>query len=218
MTNPLGKHIKVMKKWKSKATNQGDQLLPQITMVKPSFSLLSLACLVGAFALPQAAEAPEKASIRFEPGPGLPTLEELGLTIDDLLKPIPEETLANITAEYAAMDSSEGSSLVKRYDPVCHSGYVNINDARGCYNYLNALGTTACTVHDSGSVWGSTTRMCVFGQAQVKGQCFPPNCPATSWCQHVAHGVAWTIANCNVNGQVAGALRFCLAHHTPGAE
>ncbi|EAU89097.1 hypothetical protein CC1G_08505 [Coprinopsis cinerea okayama7 len=209
-------------------------------MVKP-LSLLSVVSLVaGAFALPQASGiSDEAATLDFKPGPGLPTVEELGLTTEDLLKPIPEEVLASVRtssshithtetaqfltnasfrvpaeADYASLDAGSGSSassdgsssLTKRqWTPACKGPHrASLASANACYNYLLSLGTTACTVPDSGSVWLSLITMCEIGDAKVTGKCFPPNCPASSWCQHAAHGVAWVMQNCNVDNFVGG--------------
>ncbi|KAG2008098.1 hypothetical protein CC2G_013564 [Coprinopsis cinerea AmutBmut pab1-1] len=207
--------------WKTAANKLSTLQVPlvasysQSTMVKP-LSLLSVVSLVaGAFALPQASGiSDEAATLDFKPGPGLPTLEELGLTTEDLLKPIPEEVLASVQADHASLDAGSGSSassdgsssLTKRqWTPACKGPHrASLASANACYNYLLSLGTTACTVPDSGSVWLSLITMCEIGDAKVTGKCFPPNCPASSWCQHAAHGVAWVMQNCNVDNFVGG--------------
>ncbi|EAU89832.2 hypothetical protein CC1G_06984 [Coprinopsis cinerea okayama7 len=164
-------------------------------MVRITFSLLSTATLLaGAVSLPTETTEP---ALDFSPGEGLPSLEELGLTTADLLKPIPEETLAAIRAEYESITPSEESGLVRRYDPVCHDGRIPLADANACYNYLNSLGTTTCRVPEGTGGYGGIN-MCRIGSSYVIGGCIGAECPASSHCRDVAHAVAWVMSHCNV--------------------
>ncbi|EAU84143.1 hypothetical protein CC1G_08684 [Coprinopsis cinerea okayama7 len=132
----------------------------------------------------------------FVPGPGLPSLEELGMTKEDLYKPIPEEVLKSIQAEYGG--------LTKRYTPTCGStNRASHADAVACYNYLNGLGTTSCVVPNNAGGAGNIN-FCKIGSAYWTGSCLAGTCPGSSYCRDVARGGLWVLNNCNVGGQVRG--------------
>ncbi|KAF3908781.1 hypothetical protein ABW21_db0204781 [Orbilia brochopaga] len=146
-----------------------------------------------------AAPAPEVdyASILI-PGPGMPSVKELGLTNADLTAPLPSDV------ELLARDVEEGSAnpehnLFKRYDPFCGisgRGGCNTNDATACFNYLKNLNERRCEV--SGVI-----RMCVVGRCQWYGRSFGKGF-SSSFCRDVAWGGKWVLDNCNRGGRVSG--------------
>ncbi|KAM3511614.1 hypothetical protein MY11210_004768 [Beauveria gryllotalpidicola] len=114
------------------------------------------------------------------PGPGLPSLEELGLTSAELYQlPVPKLPSADHTM----------SAL---YNPVCgpqDSRYTNVNGIIACYHYLNNLGTQDCKIDRE------TSHFCYAGDATVLGQARYWQ-GASSHCRDVAGAVLWTIDHC----------------------
>ncbi|KAJ3495807.1 hypothetical protein NLG97_g3127 [Lecanicillium saksenae] len=118
------------------------------------------------------------------PGPGLPSLESLGLTSEELwTKPFPE---------------IEEGKLVARFEPFCSfpdRAYTSVNDLRACYNYLNALGSTACEI-DPDHIVG----MCSSGGATVYGASLVGH-RTSSKCEDVAKGLLWVVQGCTRSDQ-----------------
>ncbi|CAA7266214.1 unnamed protein product [Cyclocybe aegerita] len=143
--------------------------------------LCVLASLGNVAALPTADNA-----VEVIPGPGLPSLVSLGLTSADLFKKVPE------------INSTVAPQLSKRFDDFCqNTNLVNRDNAIACYNYLNALGTTACGVD-------TNIDFCVAGDAHIGGSNIAGG-HASSYCRDVATGALWIINNCNINNRVEGA-------------
>ncbi|KAK3299464.1 uncharacterized protein B0H64DRAFT_100563 [Chaetomium fimeti] len=138
-------------------------------------SVLGLASLQGAMAAPAAEVFPEVI-----PGPGLPSLADLGLTSAQLYKmPTPKQLAARL------------DPLNKRFDAKCgpaENAYTNVNDIIACYHYLNNLGTTMCVGSSANNVF------CTAGLAHVTGS--TPFGPTQSYCRDVAAGVLWAIDSC----------------------
>ncbi|EAU84142.1 hypothetical protein CC1G_08683 [Coprinopsis cinerea okayama7 len=138
----------------------------------------------------------------FVPGSGLPSLEELGMTKEDLYKPIPEEVLQSIEAEYGG--------LTKRWSPTCRtSGLVPYAGALACYNYLDSLGTTPCVVpfNTQNPNWLAKTTFCQALGAFWTGTCLAGTCVdhGSSYCRDVARGGLWVLTHCkNSNNQLNG--------------
>jgi len=152
---------------------------------------LAVACILGlAIAAPAPSSTPEVdyAAILIT-GKGLPTVEELGLTSEDLLKPAP--------ALAALRERDITDKLFKRYVPQCWGDpKCWYNDALACYNYLASLGSTVCAT-------SAITQMCRtsncgwFARTATGGY-------VSSSCASVAAGGAWVLNNCNTNNWVAG--------------
>ncbi|KAL6703961.1 hypothetical protein ACN47E_008899 [Coniothyrium glycines] len=114
------------------------------------------------------------------PGPGLPSLESLGLTSEALYAMGKPES------------SPLGDDMSTMVEPRCGDSYGEVNAAIACYNYLRNLGQTPCTV-------GQGLRsqiMCRAGNIRIEGF----GIGQSSWCEHVAHAVLWTIDHCTRNG------------------
>ncbi|KAK6347474.1 hypothetical protein TWF718_005316 [Orbilia javanica] len=151
-------------------------------------SALTITAVFGLFAGGLAAPAPEP-KIDYlsliKPGPGLPSPKDLNLTNEDLGKPVPE--LARLMVR---------DVLDKRYTPQCWGEpKCTYNDAIGCYNYLNSLGSTTCAA--SGVV-----RMCGSGSCNWYARSL--NGYSASPCYKAALGGAWVLNSCNSGGRLSG--------------
>ncbi|KAI0058211.1 hypothetical protein BV25DRAFT_1841192 [Artomyces pyxidatus] len=81
------------------------------------------------------------------PGPGLPTLEELGLTSEEL---------------YAKQPSFQTRDAL--YNNACETWTLaDVDNVIACFNYLESIGGHACTVN------GDWVQFCYSGDAQVTG-------------------------------------------------
>ncbi|KAF3189076.1 hypothetical protein TWF106_007450 [Orbilia oligospora] len=151
-------------------------------------SVLTVTAVFGFFAggLAAPAPAPEIDYLSLiKPGPGFPTPQQLNLTNADLAKPAP--ALAKLMVR---------ETLEKRYNPQCWGEpRCNYNDAVGCYNYLNSLGSTTCAA--SGVVRMCSVNGCNWYARSLNGYSASP-------CYKAAAGGAWVINNCNVGGRLSG--------------
>ncbi|KFY82089.1 hypothetical protein V500_10829 [Pseudogymnoascus sp. VKM F-4518 (FW-2643)] len=117
------------------------------------------------------------------PGPGLPSLKELGITSADLYKMERPDSL-----------SLESSSIEARFDPKCgptNSAYTNVNDIVACYHYLKKLGNKRCTAPPNLGI----AHFCYAGKGEVSGQALTSK-GGSSYCKHVADAVLWSINHC----------------------
>ncbi|KAI0059299.1 hypothetical protein BV25DRAFT_1137433 [Artomyces pyxidatus] len=115
------------------------------------------------------------------PGPGLPTLAELGITSEEL---------------YARPPSLQARAAL--YDPVCETyTTADVDNVIACFNYLESIGGNACTVD------GDNVQFCYSGDAQVTGSNISGTGSASSLCD-VALGLQWIFTYCNQGGQVGG--------------
>ncbi|OAQ64491.1 hypothetical protein VFPPC_05757 [Pochonia chlamydosporia 170] len=126
------------------------------------------------------------------PGPGLPSLEQLGLTSAELYslgKP-------NITAVL-------GNEFSANFDPRCgpaEAAYVNVNDIIACFHYLDRLGHQDCVAPPNLGI----VRFCTAGNGVVSGQALDSR-GSSSWCSDVAKASLYTIDHCTRPDQsVAG--------------
>ncbi|KAK6495099.1 hypothetical protein TWF481_003127 [Arthrobotrys musiformis] len=152
-------------------------------------SALAITAVFGLFVGGLAAPAPEPKLVDYlsliKPGPGLPSPKELGLTNEDLNKPIPglEKLMAR-------------DLLEKRYTPQCwDQPKCTYSDALGCYNYLYNLGNTVCEASGVG-------RMCYVGSCNWYARSI--NGYSASPCYKAALGGAWVLRNCNSGNRLSG--------------
>ncbi|KAG2008049.1 hypothetical protein CC2G_013520 [Coprinopsis cinerea AmutBmut pab1-1] len=140
------------------------------------------------------------------PGPGLPSLASLNLTSADLCKS-PEEFQMSLYGQVESPSSAQDSAndekqLVKRYTPWCSGTHISAPYAASCFNYLYALGSTACEVprgvvsrfcHSTGSgsnvAWYGSTIDGLY---------------SSSTCMDVARGGEWVFWNCIASAPGAG--------------
>ncbi|KAF3934672.1 hypothetical protein ABW20_dc0104275 [Dactylellina cionopaga] len=127
------------------------------------------------------------------PGPGLPSVAELGLTNADLTKPIPEGRvpLPGITAR--------DGDIFKRWPRLCWPlQKCTYGDAVACYNYLDSIGSRQCSSD-------GTVTMCYSGGCKWVGR--SESGTASSPCSDVALAGRWLISECrDNNGEFAGTI------------
>ncbi|OAA34790.1 hypothetical protein NOR_08302 [Metarhizium rileyi] len=116
------------------------------------------------------------------PGPGLPSLAELGITSADLYnmgRPV-ESSMSDtsFTSQYGAKCGPDGDA------------YVDVDDIIACYHYLRRLNQN-CVVPDN----HKPSYFCVAGAGKVTGQSVTPH-STSSPCRNVAKTVLWTIDHC----------------------
>ncbi|KFY31695.1 hypothetical protein V493_00875 [Pseudogymnoascus sp. VKM F-4281 (FW-2241)] len=125
------------------------------------------------------------------PGPGLPTLKELGITSADLYKiGRPDSSVKSSSGD----DSVKTSSIEARFEPRCgpvESAYTNVNDVIACYNYLKKLGNKNCVAPEHLGI----VRFCGAGAAVISGQSLDSS-GSSSYCRHVADAVLWSVDHC----------------------
>ncbi|KIJ64457.1 hypothetical protein HYDPIDRAFT_40205 [Hydnomerulius pinastri MD-312] len=125
------------------------------------------------------------AAVEVIPGPGLPSLESLGLTSEELFAKGPPAT--------------KRGEVEKRYTNVCQTYSTgSVDNVIACFNYLEALGTKACGVN------GDNVIMCTAGDAEVSGSNISGGPSASSYCSDAALGVQWIFTYCNSGGRVGG--------------
>ncbi|KAH9478526.1 hypothetical protein JR316_0008981 [Psilocybe cubensis] len=155
------------------------------------FRYLSICLWVSAITCTNATPSPSNEPDYPEviPGPGLPSLESLGLTSADLHR--------NRTMSKAFSDSAE-------FLVVCIAGgsTVSVGNAQACVNYLANLGTTDCGVPANPGV----ISFCVSGDASICGTNIWGNGQEVhSWCSDVAISAQAIVNGCQVtSGQVEG--------------
>jgi len=133
------------------------------------------------------------------PGPGMPTLAELGITSADLFKD---------NFEPIQVPKSTSTRLFKR-QAACQSTYqASRGNAIACRNYLIQTGSaTDCSTGES------TLVLCTAGDAEIVGWNYYRNPGGvTTSCSDAAVAASWVIDNCStctsddclVEGQQAG--------------
>jgi len=130
-----------------------------------------------------------------EPGPGLPSLESLGIT---------PAQLYNLSVEHGEqVRNSEpgGGPRLGRRDDCSNDGTpAGWNNANACAVYLNNLGTTNCGAPRDG------VTMCIGSgaagelAAHIIGYNVGPGNTASSWCRDVSTAVTWVLQHCNFCG------------------
>ncbi|KAF3919790.1 hypothetical protein ABW20_dc0109057 [Dactylellina cionopaga] len=121
-----------------------------------------------------------------ETAPGYPTVQELGLTNADLMKPVP--ALDGLVAR---------EMLEKRYQPQCWGEpKCGLNEARACFNYLNSIGGNNCDVN--GRIQMCKLQGCAWDARTLN------NGFARTSCSNAALGGAWVLNNCNGGGRTSG--------------
>lgn len=114
------------------------------------------------------------------PGPGLPSLESLGLTSEQLYNMPPPLTLDTKFSPF--------------FNPVCgpdDKAYTSVKSLIACMNYLQNLRTQDCVV-PSGRV---SVRFCSSGDAHINGVSITGR-SESSHCQDVAKGALYVIDHC----------------------
>ncbi|KAM3523501.1 hypothetical protein MY4038_008164 [Beauveria bassiana] len=146
------------------------------------------------------------------PGPGLPSLESLGLTSEQLYTMEPASpgislahlipSIREIADKVADTEVNARASLAPMFTPICATdsgAYTDVNNLMACERYLARIGSNDCTV-PSGF---KTVRYCFAGDADVNGLSTTGK-SLTSTCASVAHAVRWIMHNCRRANKAAG--------------
>ncbi|KAH6636795.1 hypothetical protein F5144DRAFT_601511 [Chaetomium tenue] len=167
--------------------------------MKSIFFALSVACgIAGAAADPFA-------DWEITPGPGMPSLESVGLSKEKLHKMSLEE-IANPGTHIKARAISriERSPILARYDITrnCHNDYpAEESCALWCILYLNGLGDTQCVADQGPPYW------CTCHRTGSKGAIIygVSDSPISYSCRYVADLMSWVPnnADCHYQGTCA---------------
>lgn len=147
------------------------------------------------------------------PGPGLPSLESLGLTRKDLLAMGPVKSLSPAVLIYlppiltaAIVPESynahrirsallSGKRAAGATIPTCEDNYeLPKKGAQVCINFLSALGSKACAV--SGKF---VQQMCTDHGASIMGANIKNQASVQSSCSDVAIAAQWIYDNCGLD-------------------
>ncbi|KAF4629727.1 hypothetical protein G7Y89_g8425 [Cudoniella acicularis] len=125
---------------------------------------------------------------------GLPSLAELGLTVEDLYTK-PREFF------------SKGQVPTKRTNDIvpykCYStDRANVDDATAAANYLASLGNQACVVKGISTLITFVT----VGDAKIQGWNVSPHATVSSPCSNAATGAYDVLDYCTSGGEVAGQM------------
>ncbi|KAK6343022.1 hypothetical protein TWF718_008400 [Orbilia javanica] len=133
-------------------------------MVSIKVILISALGLLGAVnAIPAPIPEPEIDYVNaLIPGEGLPSPKELGLTNEDLTKPLPNG--------FSKRDNVLQKRYQCRFTDVC-----NLNDSRACFNYLLRLNERSCTATRR------PTQFCRIGRCSWIGQAEGRNTASSYW-------------------------------------
>ncbi|KAM0740123.1 hypothetical protein ACQRIT_005307 [Beauveria bassiana] len=124
------------------------------------------------------------------PGPGLPSLESLGLTSEDLYKMEPASpgiflahlipSIREIADKVADTEVNARASLAPMFNPVCATdsrAYTAVNNLNACERYLARIGLQDCTVPSN----FKTVRYCFSGDADVNGVSITGRSLTSTW-------------------------------------
>ncbi|KAM3566747.1 hypothetical protein ARSEF4850_000281 [Beauveria asiatica] len=130
------------------------------------------------------------------PGPGLPSLESLGLTSEQLY-----------TMEPASSDMAAFAPMFTAVCAVDSNAYASKSGLIACYNYLARLGSQDCTVPSD----FRKVRYCFSGDADVNGLSITGR-SLTSTCASVAHAVRWVTDRCTRDGNKAAGFEAAFGN------
>jgi len=123
------------------------------------------------------------------PGPGLPSLESLGLTSEQLNDP---NFIYKSNAEMFNLQVTK-FNVSSNFVPECNNNNApdSYDGAQACANYLWNLGKTMCVVPYP------TIVMCSASDySKIGGTCLIAGGSTQSYCSDVALGAQWVINNC----------------------
>ncbi|CEJ82904.1 hypothetical protein VHEMI02945 [[Torrubiella] hemipterigena] len=120
------------------------------------------------------------------PGPGLPSLAQLGLTSAQLYQMGTPKSFGTFSAQWSGCGPVEDA-------------YTNVNDAIACFHYLDSLGDQDCFVRGGAAI----SQFCKAGDAQITGQSVGPDVSVP--CREAGQAALWVIDHCTRPDQsVAG--------------
>ncbi|KAG2007988.1 hypothetical protein CC2G_013469 [Coprinopsis cinerea AmutBmut pab1-1] len=153
-------------------------------------------------ALPQRAKDFVEECPEIVPGPGLPSLASLNLTSADLCKPPQEFMMARYGRVDPLFESKEKDP--RQVNNWCGSAFISLSKSQYCYNYLYALGNTACVV----PMW-TRTRFCHTTGNGNEVAWYGNTVDGTqsqSSCRDVALGGRQVLDNCVLHNTPLGAM------------
>jgi hypothetical protein len=148
---------------------------------------------------------------RFTPGPGLPSLASVGLTVEHLQNKtwVDEQLKAIPTYTPAYPEGNQDRTLSRRFDNHCNEENAETEWLRSCAAFLHALGTTPCVAGNSPVTFA---RIDMFGYyALVEGIAVEMIGETRSDCQHAAMAVNWAIDNCVGGCDIVFGRKICYA-------
>jgi hypothetical protein len=154
--------------------------------MKYSCSILLFVFLTSVTAAPAASNA-----IQVVPGPGLPSLESLGITSADLFD-------KNFKPIIQSDNKLPAAKLFKRQSPAsCQTDYqATRGNAIACRNYLIQTGTYTCSSGDSYAT------LCTAGDAEIVGWNYYDIAGGVQTsCSDAAVAASWIIDNCSTCSQ-----------------
>lgn len=164
---------------------------PRIRGTFAIFMMISLS-----FAAPSESKlniSPEKPMVY--PGPGLPSLESLGLTSANLFdNGFMKAYLANITTDTGTKRSEANTASSQEQILQCQSeyGFATQSGATACVNYLTALGTQECVAPAT----ANGVNFCYTVNDGITSYISGYN-GAQSYCRDVATGAAEVVFKCS---------------------
>jgi hypothetical protein len=188
--------------------------------MKSFFFRVSLFALNAIHAFAEAGNGPTN-DFHITPGPGLPSLESVGLS-NERLHIMAREEMANPGTHLVsrAMSGAESRSLSKRWDPFCvPESEAEQSCALWCVLYLNSLGDTPCVAHESAfPLFCTCERAGSIGAAIQAWPYMTSKTTVSSACKDVALGASWICNNCPGRGHNdCGAGFACLGGAGPAA-
>ena len=158
--------------------------------------VLSQACQASPVAKDQTLQEPV---IKFSPGQGLPSLSELGLTVNDLLDP-------EFASKHAIHNANTSPQVSRRdaaaqgFFPHCYkSNTGNLGGAVTCKNYLNSL-SQDCLVTNQ-KPWEYLCNVTVNNSpTYIRGQPLSGTDEVRVPCSDVAKGMDWVLDLCHPDG------------------
>ena len=139
----------------------------------------------GIAAMPHAARGSSPSPVKIQPGPGLPSLESLNLTVEDLLRR--DFSGADNPTSLDRRQARQGCGSL--FDTPTNTGLSD--DALACINYLLALDTQDCAASPA-----ERSIFCTSGNTVIQGVSQTGK-TTQSWCKHVAEGARWIYNNCH---------------------
>jgi hypothetical protein len=135
------------------------------------------------------------------PGPGLPSLESLGITSENLYdeawiaQNAPSVLNSTLLKPRSASSSSSPASPLHRRASWCSNSSAYMPSARACLAYLDRLGTTQCTTNvicptRNPTIFCSSECFWIWGCGRAGRQ------PESSYCTHVASGGQVILRDC----------------------
>ncbi|KAJ6262617.1 hypothetical protein Dda_3429 [Drechslerella dactyloides] len=144
-------------------------------MVAVKVAVVSALCLGGTvYAAPATVPAEVDYLSILIPGEGLPTPQELGLTNEDLTKPIPSDFLPS-------NGISERDNVLRKRTQCSPDHTCALSDSTACFNYLLSLNETPC---EAGKI---NRQMCNVNGCRWIGLAENTDW-ARSYCRDVAYG------------------------------